>query len=122
MSIILHIIPLAQWEAARSIGLHAPETLQTEGFIHFSTPQQVLGVANKVFPGQTGLVLLVVDTDRLTSRLKWEAPVHLVNVEMPPTDDRFPHLYGPLNLDAVVRVVDFPPRENGLFDLPEGIL
>jgi uncharacterized protein (DUF952 family) len=55
------------------------------------------GVISRYFKGQTGLVILRIDTERLTSPLKWESP--------PGSDETFPHVYGPVNLDAVVGVV-----------------
>lgn len=122
MSTILHITSFEAWKQARAAGQYAPESLQTEGFIHFSTAQQVVAVANAFYAGQRGLVLLVVDTDNLTSRLEWEPPIQPASatVEMPPASgELFPHLYGPLNIEAVIRVVAFEPGEDGTFTLPE---
>jgi uncharacterized protein (DUF952 family) len=89
--LIFHIATRAAWEHAG--GSYEPSSLAEEGFIHFSTPAQLLGVANERFRGVDDLVLLVVDDDRLTAPVKYE--------------DTFPHLYGPLNLDAVIAVVPF---------------
>lgn len=123
MPTIFHIISAAAWEEARSIGLYAPESLRAEGFIHFSTADQVVRVANSFYRGEPNLVLLVVDTDRLTSRLKWEAPIHpnqsSPGADMPVIEEQFPHLYGPLNLDAVTRVLDFTPGADGTFTMPD---
>jgi uncharacterized protein (DUF952 family) len=121
MTTILHITSLAAWEEARAIGLYEVESLQAQGFIHFSTAEQCVRVADSYYRGQRGLVLLVVDTERLTSPLKWEAPIAPANsAEMNPNEgEQFPHLYGPLNVDAVIKVLDFPPRdEDGTFALP----
>jgi uncharacterized protein (DUF952 family) len=123
MALIFHIVDLAAWDEARSIGLYEPPSLHTEGFIHFSTADQVLRVADNFYRSQPGLGLLVVDTDRLTSPLKWEAPAHPVTVEMPPGEgELFPHLYGPLNVDAATRVLDFPAEPDGTFRLPDDLL
>jgi uncharacterized protein (DUF952 family) len=62
------------------------------------------------------LVLLVVDPE-LAAELRWEPPVHPATGESEPGSEKFPHLYGPLNLDAVVKVPDFAPDANGLFAL-----
>ena len=118
---IYHITSLLEWEQGRAIGLYAPESLRREGFIHFSTAAQVERVANSFYRGQDGLVLLVVDTARLRSPLRWEAPAHPAPSDAPPTDEQFPHLYGPLNVYAVVQVHDFPPDADGVFHLPDGV-
>ncbi len=115
MSHILHITTTTAWESAQRMGEYRADSLQTEGFIHLSTPEQVLWVANSRFRGHPSLVLLVVDPARVRAEVRWE----------PPSDsDRawlFPHIYGPITLDAVVRVVPFPPGPDGLFSLPVGV-
>jgi len=121
MSLLLHIAPLSAWEEARAVGGYTPPSLRTDGFIHLSSASQVVGVANAFYSDQTDLVLLVIDSEKLASPVKWEAPVHPEAVgDAPPPDDaqQFPHLYGPLNLDAVVRVLDFRPGPDGTFSLP----
>ena len=75
---------------------------------------QILRVADSFYAGQHGLVLLVIDPRRLTSELRWEPGTDL------PTD-LFPHLYGPLNLQAVLKVLDFEPAADGKFHLPESL-
>ncbi len=112
---IVHITTRAKWEQALAIGSYHAETLDTEGFIHCSKPDQVIRVANLLFRGQTELVLLCIDSSKLTSRLRYEPPLD------GRSDEQFPHLYGPLNLDAVNIVLDFPPGADGAFVLPEGV-
>ena len=107
---ILHIAQRAEWEAARSAGGYLADTLASEGFIHCSTPAQVLGPANALYHGQTDLVLLVIEEARLVARLVYE--------DSHGNGEHFPHIYGPLNIDAVTRVVPFPPGPDGHFVLP----
>lgn len=105
---ILHLTSRAGWEAAQRSGAYAADTLAGEGFIHCSTAAQILHVANNFYPGQTGLVLLWVDPGRLKAELRWE----------PGTDrpeELFPHVYGAINLEAVLKVVDFEPDRDGIF-------
>lgn len=108
---IYHITSNAAWMAARAAGSYTADSLPTQGFIHFSTRDQVLHVANTLFHGQPGLVLLAVDPARLGAPLRYE--------EAHP-GEYFPHLYGPLNLDAVIAVYPFPPQSDGSFDWPPG--
>ena len=108
--IIHHICPRTDWQAAQENGEYRAESLDIEGFIHFSRAEQVQGTANNYYRGQQGLVLLKVVVTKLTAVLKWEDS----------GEDIFPHLYGPLNLDAVVDVEDFPPDPDGGFIYPVG--
>ena len=114
---ILHLASKAAWLASDKEGQYIPESLSTEGFIHCSTVSQIVGVANTFYRGQRELVLLVIDPSELRAELKWEPPA-----EPEPTHARegelFPHVYGPLNLDAVVKVIPFEPGADGSFSLP----
>lgn len=102
---ILHITTGEAWEQAQQAGVYTTASLETEGFIHFSRPDQVVATANRFYGGQSGLVLLVVEPERLESELLYE--------ESEP-GEFFPHLFGPLNLDAVVSV-----QEIGNWELVE---
>jgi uncharacterized protein (DUF952 family) len=126
-SLILHITSRVEWQAAQARGDYCAPSLETEGFIHMSTSKQVLHVANAFYRGQSGLVLLVVDETRISlsevegqSRVKWEAPAGAPASGIA-QDDKFPHIYGTLNLDAVVQVLDFESNVNGNFQLPASL-
>ncbi len=110
MGKILHITTQTTWEAAQATGQYTADSLAAEGFIHCSTPEQVIGVATSLYRGQTGLVLLYIDEARISAEVRYE--------DCYDTGLEFPHIYGPLNLDAVTRVVPFPPQANGSFALP----
>ena len=108
---ILHATSRAAWSAAQAIGQYSADSLAGQGFIHCSKTSQILRVANIYYTGQPGLVLLEIDPGRLTSDLRWEPGTDLAT-------ELFPHIYGPINLDAVVRVIDFEPGPDGKFHLP----
>jgi uncharacterized protein (DUF952 family) len=110
--LIFHITSKAEWLEAQSRGEYIAPSLQSEGFIHCSTEKQVLHVANAFYRGRIDLVLLQIDEAKLNSGLKWEPPAG------PPapgisTSDQFPHIYGPINLTAVVSAPDFTPNSDG---------
>lgn len=115
---ILHLASNDAWLAAAKGDAYRADSLSTAGFIHCSRTSQIVEVANSFYHGQQGLVLLVIDLSKLESELKWEPPA-----EPEPSHaragDLFPHLYGPLNLDAVVRVIAFEPNADGSFSLPD---
>ena len=112
---ILHILKRREWNDASAKGTYTPPSLRSEGFIHCSTASQAVATANIYFAGQPDLVILCIDESRLISPLKYEVPA--VEGDVRP-DTLFPHIYGPLNLDAIVSVHDFPCDAQGLFELP----
>ena len=112
---ILHIVRRDDWENAIRKGEYAPASLDTEGFIHCSTAAQVVETANLFYRGQSDLVIVCLEEAHLTARLSYEPAVRL--------DDQraaalFPHVYGPLNLEAVSEVYEFPCDPEGRFVLP----
>jgi uncharacterized protein (DUF952 family) len=104
---ILHITKRGQWAAAKELGSYRGNTLETEGFIHCSTINQVAGSANRFFQGQQDLVILVINQDLVQPEIKYEGAA----------DNLFPHIYGALNVDAVVRSIDFAAGTDGVFEL-----
>jgi uncharacterized protein (DUF952 family) len=109
---IFHITSRADLSAAQKAGVYSADSLMSEGFIHCSLADQILRVANKYYANQHGLVILEIDPSQLRSEVRWEAGTDKV-------DELFPHIYGPLNLDAVVHVLDFEPGLGGKFTLPK---
>lgn len=111
MKLLLHITTQTAWNLARQLGHYSAASLASEGFIHCSTPAQAVATAERFYAGQHGLLLLVIDSARLQPEVKYEP-----GSDKP--EELFPHIYGPLNLDAVVRVLDFEPDASGHFQLP----
>lgn len=116
---IYHITTRKAWRAALQRGEYRAESLDTEGFIHCSTSTQVLPVAEKYYKGQGRLLLLTIDPARLSSELKWEPPSGGAPPPGVPEGELFPHIYGPINLDAAVKVFDLEPNLDGIYTLPE---
>lgn len=115
---ILHITTRSDWDAACAAGSYRPASLADEGFIHCSTAAQVTGSASRFFRGRTDLVLLVIDAARVAAHLRYEPPATVAGAPDPRAAELFPHLHGPLPLDAVIRVVAFPCDPDGGFTLP----
>jgi uncharacterized protein (DUF952 family) len=92
---LFHIVEREAWHAAEGEGRYAPSSLTEEGFIHLSTANQIHGTIRRHFAGRLGLILLTIDPARLGSELRWE--------EGEPGEP-FPHLYGPIELEAVTEV------------------
>ncbi|MEU1294192.1 DUF952 domain-containing protein [Streptomyces sp. NPDC005840] len=95
---ILHLTERALWDAARARGVYEMSTrgrtLQEEGFVHCSTAAQLPGVAAAFYAGLDDLVVLVVDPALLDAEVRYEGG--------------FPHVYGPIPVNAVVEVRAWP--------------
>lgn len=106
------LIREANWAKAQAAGEWCPPSLAEEGFVHASTDDQLLNSANRHHAGATDLLALLLAPERLKGELKWEASRH--------HPDPYPHVYGPLNLDAVAAVLPLKPGPDGAFEsLPE---
>jgi len=115
---ILHITTDKEWRKAQVEGEYTAPSLKTDGFIHCSTAMQTIDTANIFFKGQSGLVLLCIDENKLKSECRYEDPAGGGH-SYPNLGELFPHVYGPIPISAVIKVVDFPSNENGLFTLPQ---
>jgi uncharacterized protein (DUF952 family) len=111
VTFIYHIAAAADWERAVRESQYTMSTrgltLAEQGFIHASTADQVALVANAFYQGATDLLLLVIDTERVDPEIRYE---HVPGQAAP-----YPHIYGPLNLAAVVETRPFEPGPDGEF-------
>lgn len=110
---ILHIVSETEWRTAVAAGRYEPPSLADEGFIHCSTIAQVLGPANDFYHAQSGLQLLGIDPERVAAPIVYE--------DCYESGQAFPHIYGPLNPDAVTAIFAFPPEPDGSFVLPQAL-
>lgn len=94
MAIIYHLTTPQEWLEAKRKGQYEAPSLSEEGFIHCSEERQLSGVLDRYFRGQKKLIKLHIETERLTSPLYYDWSSSL--------EDTFPHIYGPINLDAVI--------------------
>ena len=109
--IIFHICRSDEWHSAIKRGMYSGSSQdKKDGYIHFSASNQVIESAAKHRAGQKGLVLLTVDGELLEPSLKWEAARG---------DELFPHLYGDLPINAVLREEELPLGPDGLHIFPK---
>jgi len=94
MAVIYHVTTIQEWHAAKEKGFYTAPSFEAEGFIHCSEAQQVQGVLERYYHGKTNLLKLEIDTDKLKSKLQYDLA--------PSVNEEFPHVYGPINLDAVI--------------------
>ena len=105
MDQIVHICSLEDWQDAQTAGIYRAESLEAEGFIHCSRPEQVVEVANRYYGGRTDLLILWIDPSKLAVELRWEAS----------EEEIYPHIYGPINLAVIIQVSEFLPDDDGVF-------
>ena len=91
---IFVFVSAADWDEACRAGYYRSASLATEGFVHASPREQLVRVANKFYAQVSDLRLLEIDTGKVAAEIRWE----------PATGGLYPHIYGPLNVDAVVSV------------------
>lgn len=93
---IYHVTTRQSWEIALEEGFYEAASLKSEGFIHTSTHEQVSGVLDRYYRNVEDLLLLHIEESKLTAPLKYELA--------PSVNENFPHIFGVINLDAVVKV------------------
>lgn len=110
--LIYKILRQNEWETFQEAGetRGAPIDIQ-DGYIHFSTAQQLLETARKHFSGEEGLVLLACDTIRFKNMLKWENSRN---------NDLFPHLYSLLKIQDILWAKPLPYKD-GVHQFPTGL-
>ena len=96
MAIIYHVTSMEEWNRASENGVYIAPSLERENFIHCSKAEQVDGVLSRYFKGKEDLVRLTIDTERLTAPWQYDLA--------PSINEEFPHVYGPINTDAVVEI------------------
>jgi len=109
-TMIYHMCPAAAWEAAVAAGEYrGTEDDVRDGFIHCSTAAQLPESARRHRAGQAGLLVLRLDAERLGGRVRWEQSRG---------GDLFPHVYGPLHPEDVLRIDPLPLHPDGTHGFP----
>jgi uncharacterized protein len=103
---MLHLIPESEWVEVQINGWIAPLSLEAEGFVHCTDgDDMMLGVANRFYTSFTETVLaLTLDELRLSAVVTREPPAHPDGRTAQPGEPLFPHVYGPVEVSAVVAV------------------
>lgn len=99
--------PAEVLESAQKLGFLVRDDLKTEGFIHASPANQLTRVANKYYRNVKDLRCAIVAKKRVLAQVKYEAA----------TGGVYPHIFGPLNTDAIDAVVSILPKDDGTFDI-----
>lgn len=111
MNAIYYIANNKEFEDAKRLGEIIPESLAREGFVHCSFSHQVVAVAGRHFPGRQDLMLLKIDPTELGGEV--------VEENSSGGKELYPHIYGPLSLKSIIKILKFPCQDDGSFKLPE---
>jgi uncharacterized protein (DUF952 family) len=110
---LYHITHPETLKTGQGEGGFGEASLESEGFIHCSFENQMIQTANRFYRGQNNLLILKIDPKKLKSE---------VRLEPAENGEQFPHIYGRINLDAIVSVLPFNPEPDGqFFILPAGV-
>ncbi len=93
---IYHIVTEEEWKKNQEKGFYAGESLSKDGFIHCCSKDQIQQVRDQWFKERQDLLLIEMDESRLNAEIKYESPENVL--------EKFPHVYGLINLTAVIRV------------------
>jgi uncharacterized protein (DUF952 family) len=107
--LLFHLTTKEDWKTFQKGGSYEPESLEAEGFIHCSSGNQVEDTANRIFSDQDSILLLVIDATMLREDIKYEKD--------PETGDKFPHIYGPISVNAIIDKIEIKAEDNGKFNI-----
>ncbi len=114
---IYHLAPLERWKTWPAEQPYLPAEFAADGFVHCTGESDtMLAVANRFYQGVPGaFVMLLIDPERLSAPLRWEAPADPAPNAGPPLAPLFPHIYGPIDRAAIVGVREVQRAANGTF-------
>ena len=108
IDLLFHICTKDEWKAYSRSGYIEPDSLADEGFVHLSTGAQLEGTANNLYNGCEDCILLVMDPLRL------QVPLKLERAE---DEEKYPHAYGRISIDAVIDKLPLSPDQKGRFEI-----
>lgn len=107
--LIFHLVKKEDWKTQKKESRYHPETLDSDGFIHCSSGKYIEDIANSLFKGEKDVLLIIINTTLVEPELRYENAGN--------SDIKYPHIYGPLNLDAVVDKIELAHEEDGSFEI-----
>lgn len=107
--LLFHLTTKENWDNYKKNGRYEPESLESEGFIHCSSGSQIKETANRIFAGKDQILLLVLDASMVREDIKYEKDEE--------TGEKFPHIYGPLSVNAVIDKIEIKAEDNGKFNI-----
>lgn len=107
--LLFHLTTKENWDKYKQSGNYEPESLDIDGFIHCSTGSQVEDTANRFFAEQDEILLLIIDASMIREDVKYEKDEE--------TGEKFPHIYGPISVNAIIDKIEIKAEDNGQFNI-----
>lgn len=107
--LLFHLTTKENWNKYKKSGNYEPESLESDGFIHCSTGSHVEDTANRFFAGQDEILLLIIDASMIREDIKYEKDDE--------TGEKFPHIYGPVSVNAIIDKIEIRAEDNGKFNI-----
>jgi len=107
--LLFHITTKEGWKEAQEGGSYIPESLDTEGFIHCSSGDQLKETANRLFGDEDRILLLVIDASMIRDDVKYEKDEE--------SGEKFPHIYGPISVNAIIDKIEVEANKSGKFNI-----
>jgi uncharacterized protein (DUF952 family) len=106
---IYHIAEKDEWSACQNKAEYIPKRYNKDGFVHCSDDCQIEQIANSMFKTRAEIMLLKIDPTKLIAQTIYESPQG--------SDEKFPHVYGTIDKQAIVKVSELKCNENGKFKI-----
>lgn len=107
--LLFHITTRDKWKQYQKDGNYEPESFESNGFIRCFTGDQIEDAANRLFPDKDEILLIVIDVSIIREEVKYK--------EDEETGEKFPHILGPLSINAVIDKIDIKAEDNGKFKI-----
>ncbi|NGP76397.1 DUF952 domain-containing protein [Balneolaceae bacterium YR4-1] len=107
--LIFHVVKKEDWKTQKKDSRYHPETIDTEGFIHCSTGRNIEEVTNRLYSGEDDILLIIINTTLVDPEIRYENCGN--------SDIKYPHIYGPLNMDAVIDKIELASEDDGSYKI-----
>lgn len=107
--LLFHITTKDEWKQYKKEGNYEPESFESDGFIRCFTGVQLEDAANRLFPDKDKILLIVIDVSIIREEIKFEKDEEI--------GEKFPHILGPLSINAVIDKIDIKAEDNGKFNI-----
>lgn len=107
--LIFHVVKKEDWKLQKKDSRYHPESIDTEGFIHCSPGREIEEVTNRLFKGESDILLIIINTTLVEPEIRYE--------NSGDSDTKYPHIYGPLNMDAVIDKIELASEDDGSYKI-----
>ena len=107
--LIFHVVKKEDWKSQKKDSRYHPDSLDSEGFIHCASGNNIEDVTNRLYEGETNVLLIIINTTLVEPEIRYESSDD--------SDTKYPHIYGPLNMDAVVDKIELAAEDDGSYKI-----